>query len=175
MSFDYSSGQIEVFIVSNDKKEINGYAEVSAVAHLLSPYTRISSTQIWNTTHPSYKVQNNGKNFIHAIAICKYLSTIPESETASYESLRQLVRDLFVGDQKELDDETRRELEDIKDKLGEQTECINKLSTSFENVLGDFNSLLKIMKSELVDELRNGNAGLGDDPAEIVIVDEKRV
>ncbi|AIS92062.1 capsid protein [Erinnyis ello granulovirus] len=151
MSFDYNSGPIEVFIVSNNEKSVvNGYAEVTAVANLLAPYTRISTTQIWNTTHPSYRVQNNGKNFVHAIAICKFLSAIPESDTPSYNSLRQLIRDLIVGDQNELEDATKKELTEIK-------EIVKRLETSpnINNVLSDFNGLLRVLKSELLSELKD--------------------
>ncbi|ABC61186.1 P24 capsid protein [Choristoneura occidentalis granulovirus] len=147
MSFDYNSGPIEVFLVTNDEKGVNGYAEVTAVAHLLSPFTRISTTQIWNTIHPSYKVQNNGKNFIHAIAICKYLSAIPESDSVAYTNLRQLVRDLFVGDQKEMDDETKKELSQIK-------VLLEQLKESPSNILSDFNGLLNILKTEIIADLK---------------------
>ncbi|AAK70731.1 ORF71 P24capsid [Cydia pomonella granulovirus] len=151
MSFDYNSGPIEVFIVSNDEKGVNGYAEVSAVVHLLSPYTRITTTQLWNTVHASYKVQNNGKNFIHAIAICKFLSAIPENDSASYLSLRQLVRDLIVGDQRELDDETKRELVEIKEVLSDTRRIVEQSSNT---MLGDFNGLLQILKSEILCDLK---------------------
>ncbi|UOS85733.1 p24 [Pieris rapae granulovirus] len=160
MSFDYNSGPIEVFIVSNEEKGIDGYAEVSAVVNLLSPFLRVNNTQIWNTTHPSYKVQNNGKNYLHAIAICKYLSSIPESDTDSYKNLRQLIRDLFVGDQKEIEDETRRELNEIKISIEELSKIKNTIDeiqillTKDNNILSDFNSLLRILKSELLSELK---------------------
>ena len=151
MSFDYNSGPIEVFIVSNDEKGVNGYAEVTAVANLLAPYTRISTTQIWNTTHPSYRVQNNGKNFVHAIAVCKFLCAIPETDTPSYNSLRQLVRDLIVGDQNELEDATKKELMEIKE-IVKRLECVSPGNNTF---LSDFNGLLRILKSELLSELRD--------------------
>nr|QNN89549.1 p24 [Pieris brassicae granulovirus] len=160
MSFDYNSGPIEVFIVSNEEKGIDGYAEVSAVVNLLSPFLRVNNTQIWNTTHPSYKVQNNGKNYLHAIAICKYLSSIPESDTDSYKNLRQLIRDLFVGDQKEIEDETRRELNEIKISIEELSKIKNTIDeiqillTKDNNILSDFNGLLRILKSELLSELK---------------------
>ncbi|UXX41865.1 p24 [Psilogramma increta granulovirus] len=162
MSFDYNSGPIEVFIVSNDEKGINGYAEVTAVANLLAPYTRISTTQIWNTTHPSYRVQNNGKNFVHAIAVCKYLCAIPETDTPSYKSLRQLVRDLIVGDQNELEDATKKELLEIKDLVKRLTSTLPNNNT----ILSDFNGLLRILKSELISELKDFLA-----PSTDVIID----
>lgn len=151
MSFDYNSGPIEVFIVSNDEKGVNGYAEVTAVASLLAPYTRISTTQIWNTIHPSYRVQNNGKNFVHAIAICKFLCAIPETDTPSYNSLRQLVRDLMVGDQNELEDATKKELMEIK----EIVQRLENVSSDNSTVLSDFNGLLRILKSELLADLKD--------------------
>ncbi|AAQ21658.1 p24 capsid [Cryptophlebia leucotreta granulovirus] len=154
MSFDYNSGPIEVFIVSNDEKGVNGYAEVSAVVNLLSPFTRLTTTQLWNTTHSSYKIQNNGKNFIHAIAICKFLSVIPENDSANYQSLKQLVRDLILGDQKEIDDETKKELKDIKDLVNETKKIIRENHTNNNNMLSDFNGLLQILKTELLLDLK---------------------
>ncbi|QOD40025.1 p24 [Matsumuraeses phaseoli granulovirus] len=169
MSFEYNSGPIEVFMVCNeDNKEINGYAEVSAVSNLLSPYTRISTTQLWNTTHASYKIQNGGKNFIHAIAICKYLSSIPENESASYKNLRQLVRDLIVGDQKEMSDDTKLEL----GKIEAQLQILNTKLTEMNNekyTLSDYNGLLQILKRELLSELK-GDDEIIHEP--IVVVTE---
>ncbi|APO13942.1 P24 [Plodia interpunctella granulovirus] len=162
MSFEYHSGPIEVFVVTNDGGGVNGFAEVTAVTQLLSPYTRISSAQLWNTTNNSYKIQNNGKNFIHAIAICKFLSSIPESDSASYKNLRQLVRDLMVGDQKEIEDEVKRELDEIKNSLAEcKTELgqyKNILSGFQDNILSDFSGLLRVLKSELINEISGGGS-----------------
>lgn len=145
MASEYNSGPIEVFIVTNDEGVVNGYAEIGAVTQLLSPYTRLSSTQLWNTTHATYKIQNNNKSFVHAIVVCKYLSSIPENESQSYKNLRQLVQDLMVGDKKESEEvitELRKELQEIKDKIEEK------------NNLSDFSGLLNVLKSELVTELK---------------------
>ncbi|AAS82676.1 ORF62 [Agrotis segetum granulovirus] len=148
MAFEYNSGPIEVFIVTNDEGLVNGYAEVNAVTQLLSPYTRLSHTQLWNATHPAYRIQNNNKNFIHAIVISKYLAAIPETEAQSYKNLRQLVRDLLVGDQNEENNEQiegiKKNLEEIKDKLEEKN-----------NYLSDFSGLLNVLKSEIVSEIRD--------------------
>ncbi|AKN80728.1 P24 [Diatraea saccharalis granulovirus] len=145
-----SDNTIEVFIVTNDEnKNINGYAEVSAVANLLAPFIRISSTQLWNTTHGDYKIQNNGKNFIHAIAICKYLSSIPETDSENYKNLRRLVRDLITGDTS-VDDDTNTLME-MKDEINER---LDKLFEQNANILSDFNGLLRVLKSELICELK---------------------
>lgn len=146
MAFEYNSGPIEVFIVTNDEGLVNGYAEIGAVTQLLSPYTRLSSTQLWNTTHATYKIQNNNKSFVHAIVVCKYLSSIPESESQSYKNLRQLVQDLMVGDKKESEEfvsDVRKDLQEIKEKLEEKNDY-----------LSDFNGLLKVVKSEIVGEIK---------------------
>lgn len=155
MSFDYTSGPIEVFIVSNDEQGVtNGYAEVSAVAQLLSPFHRMSTTQIWNNTHSSYKIQHNGKNFIHAIAICKYLSTIPECDSLNYKGLRQLARDLFVGDQNsEQENKILADLQQIKNLL---EDMVGQLNDKNNNILTDFNSLLRVLKTEIINELIDG-------------------
>lgn len=144
MSFEYNSGPIEVFVVTNDDGTVNGYAEVSAVANLLMPYTRLTSAQLWNTTHNTYRIQNNNKSFIHAIVICKYLSAVPESDNQNYQHLRQLVRDLIVGDQKEVMNDIKEDLLDIK----------NKLADHQPDLLGDLNALLHVVKSEIVSEIK---------------------
>lgn len=143
-----------MFIVSNEDKGVDGYAEVSAVAHLLSPHTRVNATQLWNTTHASYRIQNGGKNFIHAIAISKHLASVPENDSSTYKSLRQLVRDLLVGDQKAVDDELKTELTEIKKSL---VDMEAKLSQE-NNTLSDFNGLLRVLKSELISELKGSDA-----------------
>ncbi|AEB00345.1 p24 capsid [Clostera anachoreta granulovirus] len=154
MAFEYTGGPIEVFIVSDEEKGVNGYAEVTAVCQLLSPYTRLTPTQLWNTTHPSYRIQNAGKNFIHAIAVCKHISAIPENESAGYASLRRLVRDLFVGDQREVEDEVRRELAGLKVAVSEIGEVLESRPRDSDTTLSDFNSLLRVLKAELISELR---------------------
>lgn len=146
MAFEYNSGPIEVFIVSNDEGMVNGYAEIGAVAQLLSPYVRLSNTQLWNTTHATYKIQNNNKSFVHAIVVCKYLSSIPESESQSYKNLRQLVRDLMVGDQKESEaalEEVHKDLQEIKEKIDEKN-----------SYLSDVSGLLNVLKSELISDIK---------------------
>ncbi|AAP85697.1 p24-capsid [Adoxophyes orana granulovirus] len=152
MSFDYSTGQIEVFIVSNDDNTINGYAEVNSVAQLLTPFIRVTPTQIWNNTIPSYRIQNDNKNFVHAIVICKYISSITASDSQNYLNLKQLIKDLFVGDQIALSDESKLELQKINDTLND----INSKVDNYNNTLSDVNSLLKVFKSELLNELING-------------------
>ncbi|QBQ01615.1 p24 [Hyphantria cunea granulovirus] len=166
MSFDYNSGPIEVFIVTNDEGTVNGYAEVSAVAQLLSPFTRVSSTQLWNSTPISYRIQNNNKNYIHAVVVCKYLSAIPESSgDPNYNNLRQLVRDLMVGDQKESDDIIKELLNEIKEL---------KSIMSNDSLLSDLSGLLRIFKSEIVSEITNPQMLEKDDSNFVEVVVENK-
>ncbi|AAM70261.1 P24 capsid protein [Phthorimaea operculella granulovirus] len=146
-SFDYNFGPIEVFIVSNEDKQVDGYVEVNALSHLLAPFTRITGTQLWNNTHAAYKIQNNGKNFIHAIIVCKYLCVITDHQSSNYISLRQLVRDLLAGEQKE--DEDKQKLDEIYD----NTKFVRQFS---DNLLSDINGLLCTFRTELLYSMING-------------------
>ncbi|AAG27351.1 PxORF53 peptide [Plutella xylostella granulovirus] len=149
MSFEYNSEPIEVFIVTNDEGMVNGYAEVSVVCQMLSPYTRLNVSQLWNATPTSYKIQNNGKNYVHAIVICKYLASVSESDSQSYKNLRQLVRDLMVGDQKDDNDA----LEEIKNNLHDIKHTLTQKDDQ-SNLLSDMNALLRIFKTEIINELK---------------------
>ncbi|AMF83804.1 p24 [Cnaphalocrocis medinalis granulovirus] len=149
MSFDYNSGPIDVFIVSNDEsKVINGYAEINGVSNLLSPFTRISANQLWNSTHTSYRMETNTAKFIHAIAICKYMNALPENNSPAYIQLRRLIRDLFVGEQQneeEKEKENNKLLIDIKQSLQ---------NLENNNILNDINTSLNIFKHELLQNIK---------------------
>jgi len=151
MSFDTNSNPIEVFIVTNDNGSTNGFAEVSSVAQMLSPYTRITTTQLWNSTPSCYKIQNNGKNFVHAFVVCKYLATIPESDAPSYKNLRQLVHDLTASNADEgkasPSVEVLNEIESLHKKL-------DLLQAHNESMLGNLGALLNVTKSEIIGDIK---------------------
>ncbi|ABQ52003.1 vp24 capsid [Spodoptera litura granulovirus] len=147
MSSD-NSNPIEVFVVTNDDGKINGYAEINSVVQLLSPYTRLSSSQLWNSTQSTYRIQNNGKSFVHAFVLCKYLASIPESDSPSYKTLRQLVHDLLSPEPDNL----------IVEEFKETLESIHKKLDDYNSsVLGDIRALLNVFRSELVEELKGRN------------------
>lgn len=149
MSFDNASIPIEVFIVTNDDGSTNGFAEVSSVTQMLSPYARVTTTQLWNSTPSCYKIQNNGKNFVHAFVICKYLATIPESDSPSYKNLRQLVQDLTQtereSDHSPVNAEILKELE-VK---------LEQLQSHSQDMLGNIGGLLNVVKSEIIGEIKD--------------------
>lgn len=150
MSFDNNSGPIEVFIVTNDDGSTNGFAEISAVAQMLSPYTRITTTQLWNSTPSCYKIQNNGKNFVHAFVVCKYLATIPETDAHSYKNLRQLVQDLTTNDK----DVDRGQLSvDVLPEIEAIHKKIDLLQAHNEAMLSNFGALLNVVRSEIISEI----------------------
>lgn len=160
MSFDYNSGPIEVFIVTDEEGGVNGYAEINAVSQLLAPHARVGSAQLWNSAHSSYRIQNNGKSFVHALVIARYLSSVPESDAQSYRNLRQLVRDLTVGDQRE----PEPALEGVRLELARLVER----ASGPEHGLAEINGLLRILKTELLAEmgemLRGGTAAPEPEP-----------
>ncbi|AKR17434.1 P24 [Mocis latipes granulovirus] len=151
MSFDTNSNPIEVFIVTNDNGITNGFAEVSSVAQMLSPYTRVTSTQLWNSTPTCYKIQNNGKNFVHAFVVCKYLAAIPESDAPSYKNLRQLVHDLTIGGDTHEQLAPSAELLSTIELLHTK---IDQLQSHNESVLGNLGALLNVTKSEIMGEIK---------------------
>ncbi|ACH69433.1 p24 [Trichoplusia ni granulovirus LBIV-12] len=151
MSFDTNSNPIEVFIVTNDNGSTNGFAEVSSVAQMLSPYTRITTTQLWNSTPSCYKIQNNGKNFVHAFVVCKYLATIPESDAPSYKNLRQLVHDLTANNSNE--DKASSSVE-VLNEIESLHKKVDQLQSHNESMLGNLGALLNVTKTEIIGDIK---------------------
>ncbi|AAF05194.1 ORF80 [Xestia c-nigrum granulovirus] len=151
MSFDTNTNPIEVFIVTNDNGSTNGFAEVSSVAQMLSPYTRITTTQLWNSTPSCYKIQNNGKNFVHAFVVCKYLATIPESDAPSYKNLRQLVHDLTANNS---DEEKAASSAEMLTEIELLHKKVDQLQSHNESMLGNLGALLNVTKSEIIGEIK---------------------
>ncbi|AJK91726.1 p24 [Spodoptera frugiperda granulovirus] len=174
MSFDANShGPIEVFIVTNDDGSINGFAEVSAVAQMLSPYTRISSSQLWNATPTCYKIQNNGKNFVHAYVVCKYLATIPETDAPSYKNLRQLVHDLTVGEPVD----KNHNVVDLTPEIEELHKKVDSIQEYNQSILGNLGALLHVLRNDILGEINSLlSVNGGDaDTTQIEIVNNNKV
>lgn len=172
MSFDTNSHHpIEVFIVTNDDGSINGFAEVTAVAQMLSPYTRVSSSQLWNATPTCYKIQNNGKSFVHAYVVCKYLAAIPETDAPSYKNLRQLVHDLTVGESVD------KRHDDLTPKIEELHKKVDSIQEYNQSILGNLGALLHVLRNDILGEINNLLSVNGGDAdmAQIEIINNKEV
>ncbi|AQQ80339.1 P24 [Betabaculovirus altermyunipunctae] len=151
MSFDNASNPIEVFIVTNDDGTTNGFAEVTSVTQMLSPYTRINTAQLWNSTPTCYKIQNNGKNFVHAYVVCKYLAAIPETDAQSYKNLRQLVADLTATESKQ----QHASALDLVPSIAVLEKKIDQLQAHNESMLSNVGALLNVIKSEIICEVND--------------------
>lgn len=143
-----SESPIEVFVVNGADGTVDGYAEVGSVTKLFGSFSRsatITPGQLWNGTPSCYRIQNQGKNFVHALVIAKYLGNVPEGEfnSASYKQLRDLVRDLLSQNQKSdhADDDDHRRADDTA------------------SLLQNIDALLRVFKTELVIDIHQALAG----------------
>ncbi|AIE47742.1 p24 [Peridroma alphabaculovirus] len=125
--FNYDDQQIEVVIIENGDDDRDGYVELSAAARLLAPLVSIrgfNQAVMWANVIPSHKLSRNGKNYVHAFALGRYLSSYrlatDKPPAPELHVLKQMFCDLIMGAQSQVIDP----LADIKTQLCTLQDCI---------------------------------------------------
>ncbi|AIU41347.1 p24 [Sucra jujuba nucleopolyhedrovirus] len=125
--FQYDDECIEVVIIENNEDDRDGYVELSAATRLVSPIVTIrgfNKAVMWTNVHPSHKLTRNSKNYVHAFALCKYLSAYNLSNKRHPPQmfvLKRLISDLIMGGQSQMIDP----ISDIKNQLCTLQECLS--------------------------------------------------
>ncbi|AKC91649.1 p24 [Lambdina fiscellaria nucleopolyhedrovirus] len=124
--FQYDDEVIEVVVIENGDDDRDGYVEIDAAAKLLTAVATVrgfNKAVLWTNMLPSHKLVRNNRNYVHAFAICRYLSAYNLSNSnhpPQYYILKRLVADLIVGAQSQIVDP----IDDIKTRLCSLQECV---------------------------------------------------
>ncbi|AIZ48570.1 p24 [Agrotis segetum nucleopolyhedrovirus B] len=129
--FQYNDKVLEVVIIENGDDDRDGYVELTAAAQLVAPIVNIrgfNPAVMWANVHNSQRLTRNNKNYVHAFAFGRYLSSykLSSSPRAELIVLKQLICDLLMGAQSQVVDP----LVDIKAQLCNLQECISSSSSS---------------------------------------------
>ncbi|ACI28717.1 P24 [Agrotis ipsilon multiple nucleopolyhedrovirus] len=134
--FQYNDKLLEVVIIENGDDDRDGYVELTAVAQLVAPIVNIrgfNPAVMWANVHNSQRLTRNNKNYVHAFALGRYLSSYKLSSSSSRPELivlKQLICDLLMGAQSQVVDP----LVDIKAQLCNLQECLTSSSVSSASV-----------------------------------------
>jgi hypothetical protein len=125
--FNYEDDSIDVFVFETENGEKDGFADGAVVSKLLAPLVGVRNwgqMMLLSNATPSMKLVRNGKHYVHALLICKYLAETTHNSLPEFHFLRRLVVDLLNGIQAEqplnivnLRDDTKDHLLDIKNQL----------------------------------------------------------
>ncbi|AAZ38177.1 P24 [Agrotis segetum nucleopolyhedrovirus A] len=128
LQFQYQDKLLEVVIIENDDGDRDGYVELSAIAQLIAPIVNIrgfNAAVMWANVHTSQRLMRNNKNYVHAFALGRYLSSYKLSSADRHRAellvLKQLMGDLLIGAQSQVVDP----LIDIKTQLCSLQECLS--------------------------------------------------
>lgn len=168
--FNYEDESIDVSVFENEMGEKDGFADALVVSKLLAPIVNVRN---WNYNYlvgnasARMKLVKNGKYYVHALLICKYLADTSQTNTPEYHMLRRLALDLLNGVQDiqshgslstpvnaMVSDDNREHLLDIKTQLGNLQDLINRRdftqyktdeSSSSFNTMGEMLTALNTM------------------------------
>lgn len=155
--FNYEDESIDVSVFENEMGEKDGFADALVVSKLLAPIVNVRN---WNYNYlvgnasARMKLVKNGKYYVHALLICKYLADTSQTNTPEYHMLRRLALDLLNGVQDiqshcsvntpvnaVVSDDNKEHLLDIKTQLGNLQDLINRKEiTHYKNDDSTFSS-----------------------------------